>query len=1033
MHNARLLPTLIALCFLACSSSPKPTSKRPSLLSGLASAPAYESPAHWDYHPQEPPKLSQEYRLESGARLLLAEGGERWLVEPGSEFAQVSANIAPEALLAAIHLGADGWVFVGESGATYETRSPLGPFLRTTSPPDALVRVAVTRRLLLAVTRSGELMRSEDLGATWTEESLDGRAVDVALLESGEGLLLMVPERLRVTKDFGVSWQAVDTPRFGAVRLAADGDRIHVLSVLESRAYYPKAAQPWKSLAPKQRPLELGAELPLRARADAMAEGMAVVLGENYYEVRRRELLFGALGEPLRLTKPKELEGCFQVRLAGGSDTLYLACATERAEVANTVLFRSVDGAKTWQREPYRVRAKSKQLQLAVVEGGGLVISGICSPERSERGCAPYGVYYRTPKTSSPESSSPAGEEQSQSDAGAGASDASVVLQPATVPALRELPLGLAASVDGKSVYILGSRTKGDSLVVFFSHDAGKSFDSTEVSGLDVIVREFRSDREVLRVESLAAGEDGYVSAVLFDRSSEERILLVLDREGEVSSLNPARDPSAFLGGVGLFALRYSHKTREVWESLDGGDSWESIGSAPVELCANKPSRECLPQLACHPKGCFFGSELTRVGWRGQVETDSVPPAVRFSLGALPEVRVRTPVSCRFLPDKPWQSLPASTMPTASQAALGETAWYSYGVDTNNVSVYSAPLKRDAAVDTTQLFPKLGARERAQLHATLQIEGVAALRAVGGRAEVGWSNFIEKKRQHATLPSDFYSDYRLKVNGTEPSLVSIASGGLFARATDDGPTYFVDGSRTEKLPAIPASDVTGRSEMVRADGQSLAVRLVGGGAGIVRARLKDSRWASDAATVGLIDPTPFALRQRFDIAYLAEQSGFHLMHFSRTGAKAWWFPFSAGTDVFGPAIGVPNQSDLSDPPRPCNVDERRSTPRLVSLPELSTRHPVVLTDSSEPIGTMLTNEAVLYGTPQRPCAAVFEASPVVRTSGDRVQALVSLESRLPSWLFRQSASAGFEYRPMECQFDPQLPIPSDVYKGLETP
>jgi hypothetical protein len=225
-----------------------------------------------------------------------------------------------------------------------------------------------------------------------------------------------------------------------------------------------------------------------------------------------------------------------------------------------------------------------------------------------------------------------------------------------------------------------------------------------------------------------------------------------------------------------------------------------------------------------------------------------------------------------------------------------------------------------------------------------------------------------------------------------------------------------------------------QAEMARVDNQSIAIHLVGSGAGIVRSRYVEGSWVHDAASVGLLSPSLFALRQHFDIAYSGKRAGYHLVHQDALGAQGWLFPFSAGPDVFPEAIPVPNQSDLTEAPRACSNAERTSTPRVIVPAEAPTRHPVVVTDSSEPIGVLLTGDAVLFGTPEQPCVAAFDASALTRSSSDQQQALVVVDEDQPSWLFRQNPQVeGLEYRVMRCRIDPHLEVPAEVYSALGVP
>jgi hypothetical protein len=92
----------------------------------------------------------------------------------------------------------------------------------------------------------------------------------------------------------------------------------------------------------------------------------------------------------------------------------------------------------------------------------------------------------------------------------------------------------------------------------------------------------------------------------------------------------------------------------------------------------------------------------------------------------------------------------------------------------------------------------------------------------------------------------------------------------------------------------------------------------------------------------------------------------------------------------------------------------------------------VVRDAVEPVRVLLTDSAVMHGTPEAPFVDVFDAEPV-KTSGAsnaRERALLSLDG--PSWLFRMTADnsrrdARVEYRSMSCRPDPGVEVPPEVY------
>jgi hypothetical protein len=199
----------LAFWFVAAAtacSAPQSGKQRPSLLQGLAAKPSYASPAHFRYHPKEVGELTPATTLADKSHLLLGERGERWVIRPGGT-AEVASDFAPERLVDAVALGSGGWLFVGQTGGVYETRDPMGPFLRAGLPPEPLARVAVTSQALLGVTYQGSVLRSLDFGQRWQPVPTEGRAVDLELLADGRGLLLTIPEQLYKTEDHGLTFE----------------------------------------------------------------------------------------------------------------------------------------------------------------------------------------------------------------------------------------------------------------------------------------------------------------------------------------------------------------------------------------------------------------------------------------------------------------------------------------------------------------------------------------------------------------------------------------------------------------------------------------------------------------------------------------------------------------------------------------------------------------------------------------------------------------------------------------------------------
>ena len=75
--------------------------------------------------------------------------------------------LAPEGLVGVLGGQREPWVFVGESGTTYVSDSPLGPFLSGSAPLARLARVSTGEHNLVGVSETGRLLLSEDAGSNW--------------------------------------------------------------------------------------------------------------------------------------------------------------------------------------------------------------------------------------------------------------------------------------------------------------------------------------------------------------------------------------------------------------------------------------------------------------------------------------------------------------------------------------------------------------------------------------------------------------------------------------------------------------------------------------------------------------------------------------------------------------------------------------------------------------------------------------------------------------------------------------------------
>jgi hypothetical protein len=1024
------------------------------LLSGLVAQPPFSSPAHWDYHPRSGRDLGASAVVGDG-RLYVNALGERWLSQPKAPFAQVAPALAKEPLVSVVDLGQDGWLFVGALGATYAARSPLGDFTSVTHPPVPMAEVAVAGTVLLGVTRTQGLQRSVDRGHTWQEVPIEGRAVDVALTHHGAGLLLLAPERLLATTDFGEHWQATTDDAFGALALDGEGTWVRVKGVLESRSFTPGREPAWQRTG-QQTEAPPSLDGGRRVKANSVHAGRAVFIDGQYFELEREDkrwlLWFGSDVDVLGSRVAHTFDECTDLRLAGSREALVAVCSAGGDGVAPLKLWTSADRGTTWRQESQPLHGNIAAVTLTVLAGGRWVIGGICPPEVAGAGCVPRGVYTpRDPATtprSEPYGQAPAGQVPAgQVPAGqvpAGQVPAGQVpgdrLRAIAVPLLDRSPLALGASADGKRLLVLGGRTKGKSLFAFTSDEQLGDFHveklidvSTDWSGSNI------ERGPAPTVGRISTGPDGRFGVTVFDRGQGRWALLVLEADGRLSSLGRAPTEDATVAASGAFALAVDPLTTEAWESLDGGVSWDDIGHAPSALCAGDTPR-CSPALVCWTKGCVAEGRYSRIGWRGQagVETRVSAPSTD-PLAAQNTEEFGTTVGCRFTEDSEWNRYPGARLPSASQAQLGEVSWFSVDLDLERSAAasYVATDKGGSkAVRVALLEPHPVPRETA-LAAQLQVEGAAALRVSAGQApEVAWHNFFDGiETERGRLPKDVTVPTRATrwdAKQAEPGLLSVSQKGLFVRPdapTKEAVTYLVSGGKTQTLPPLawPRIDSTSRAEMVFTDGTPLGLTVIDAGAALVRVRLNNGRWTRDAMTLGLLRPQRFDIRQAFDLAYSAGVPGFHLMFLDTSHSTSWWFPFAAGDEPLGTGIEVPTQRDLPPKPAACGMAERASSPRVIVPAERGTRHAVVITHTTEPISVLRTEEAVLFGVPGRPCVAAYEARPPHVPVGSEAVALIAPDAARGSWFFRRAAgSEEFEARRMSCQFDAGLEVPIEV-------
>jgi len=1008
--------------------------------------------------------------LPSGERVLAGRRGERWLVSKATGALSAASVLAPEDLVGILKGPAGGYIFVGTSGVSYEAPSPVAPFFRSSAPLEPLSSVTSSGAAIVGIRRDRGLLRSEDGGATWKAVGPSGpKFVSVLLDEGGQGLALAVPEALFATHDGGQTFAPIPTPSVGAFALERLPDRSHgVLSPLGMFRYRKGASPLLEALTGAVVPPASELKAPRGPDAGALSSGRAVTTAGTYFEVGIRDkgawqLTSGPLSGSLTSRDLPELVGCSAVRLAAFERSLRLACFRAGAEAATQPIefWASDDAGQTLRPDGSRLDGNLSSFRMALGEGGTLLMAGVCASFLAGAGCAPQGIARRVPN---------AERAKSPPAVAHGASAKSRLNAPrdvtaAATPSLADTALGLAFSLDGRVAYAVGRRTKGGALAIFVSRDSGRSFEAQDLSlptgdGSDAEER-WESNVPGVHVDALVPTEDGSVGLAV--SRYRARVWLVLDEAGRVLSVARPPETRALLGVAGSRALAVSPVTNDVWESLDGGSTFQSLGRLPIDLCVN--DNNCEVQLACTPSGCAIGSDISRLGWGGQAEEDSwMQPPLAAAPVDYSVPRLKTPISCSLDAASPWHGLDgASEFPTAFQAAIGRAVWFTSGLDPARASAWAfvATGGNKPRVDRELL---LAPNERGRSYALTvsdQVEGVAALRYVipdgSGSThlsgvEIGWVNLFEGRTRRVTLadggpyaPGDFARGSRGQQEA-DPALLSIAEGGLYLRihkaAGDNQPTLFFDGQRVENVPPVtwPAAGVRGtHSEMAHVDGDHVPLLLVGRGSGVVRASLRGGQQELEAFANGALDPAKFGLTQSTNIAYSGLRAGQVIETFDSASARAEakLFLFRARGDVLDAPIDVPTQLALSEKVERCQASVESSTPRIVAAPYPGTRHPVIVSDGGDAPQAFLTSYAVMHGTPAAPCVSTFDGEPVAvdGAAAPSTRVLLPLGDLAHAYLFRTTVNGletRLEYHTINCKLDPAAEVPQELYRAPGT-
>jgi hypothetical protein len=1085
--RASVVSSLLPLLLLAagCAAAPPPP-RAHATAPGLDPPAAFVSPARWDYHPPLPTTALASVKLPGGGCAFTAEGGQRWTsaaTKPAgsrttcSGKAEASPFVAAEELTSAIRRGDGAWVFVGETGALFEAGDPLGPFTRTVPAPEPFARVAGEGAALLGATLDGRILRWEEASgwrAIPPSPALAGARVFDLVVGGGRALALAFPESLFASEDGGVTWAALGAPTVGARALGRTGaGDLGVQGIFETVVWRGGAAAVRGDERVHVQDAVLDVEIGRAASASSVQAGRAVVDGDGYVEVIRPEnegeawlLSRGRIEGRLETAPVPKSEGCANLRLGARGRALILVCVSSEGNEIQAEVRRSTDAGETFPASLRLVTPDTDQINVAVSPEGAALVTGVCRSSEAG-GCKPGAPLLVRPVID-----------------GGSPPDAALAASSTNAPQLSGAALLPAFSPDGRSAYFLGRRGKDDRFSLFVSHDGGETFSPRSLdapAGMKPPPRARTDDDDdtpaepdgpetfdVDETSTLRPGDDGTIGLMLL-RSRGGNAYITLDDDGRLLQVSSPPDDDTgmpIMGGHGRRVVALSSGMPDggsptLWESLDGGVSWE-VQAAPQALV--REYARGTPVIACGAAGCVIGDTVTRFGWGGQGDAS---PAGGAPDPPQPGAQsVLAPLVCDLSATAKWtriedvyvSSRGDDPLPQARGSMRGRSVWavLSYDRRTGAVTATSATLP-DAGDGEAHVIARslLGprptskeARSATSLSPT-QMEGFAVVRArvpVNGHGaleigaplrdlELGWENYLEGTSGRARVPDAGplgQGDLATPTSDElEAGLISISSHGMFVRPhAQGGLEIFADprGRVEHFTPASwPAQSPFGGALEFRADaaavgGELFDVGLLRGGSdwetAVLARRNKAGAWGFTADT--LLPPHAGAgpLLERASWASSTRSPvGVYAVVADPQHGRAWAHFVGFRSDgTFGPAEAVPTLLDLGDRPRPCSAADRAGTPRIVmpfwigngDVPFPGMRHPVLVHEPraknavgvDEPL-VLLTAGAVVHGTPATPCVAAWEAEGVARAP---VSAIIPGDLAR-SWLFRVAGEA----------------------------
>jgi len=1093
--RARRTALWLVVLPLACSPSatPKPKDgvKTASSNSTTKSGePQPESPARWVM------RASRDWRptskLTVGAATVYAgKGGERWFGQKGGGRLSHAIKLVPEDIDAISQL-AGKYLFAGSSGTIYTASEALGPIVSSNPPPSEMRWVSAGRASFVGVTTTGELLRTIDGGLKWTKPSGppkgNGVLVRVALDGSGNGLALMAPQRVFLTKDDGDSWTPLSTPGIGAMSVVTDTTGTVYLMGNNEYATLSGGGLTSSTNYPRF-------ELPLKPGGDDDEPGYAKVYalsGNRYVEAfphyepssatNKWKVRAGAFGTTPKAQVVPGLDGCNEVQLAAWDNTIVLACDIKTnapmpgnppgvpsyPRTESTRFIRSDDFGVTFKDDTTVESAEPRwsPASIAVGPNGWLFINTRCHWTKKGNDCLPARI--RVPGSDS--------------------------FQTMTVGGL---PVGGSPKKNGWSSDLEIRKlhfSPARGMVYALVNRRGEHRVYAAKLGETDFVRKLDSELDSGWGESaLSVEDDGTINLMARDQG-----LWTIRRAKDDGSINQSLVVPIEFDKVELHGRRGLgfDMTGKAWETADSGQHWTEV-AAPVDR--GEPRF-----IACTNFGCMLDGKL-RVGWdlpsAASGKTIAAVPAIEavkptYGRRGKPIVTGKpawsTPLKCavkeHWTPIGPWapqygQWLPgaphadvapgirwmvskkgeagrvsaviavpaAKPPPTATKLPLTTTK----GLLTKEFAILGPEPEDEKLMQTTKDLTRSGALVAVR-YVVKRKEGVTEATYGGYKlddkdlspvdVEIGWFDAATQKTHKGNLKN--LAPFRVPFKSSyDTALVWPVKGGLWFHAqiresyVDKGPLFFVkDDGKVEKMTWPEQAN----------NPASFGVDRVG--SRIVIYQVQDSYngqlqmfWSSDSGATWTkrhwgIAPGNEIFRRYEETRRVELQSIDSL--FDKLVIGASWahaktevaFAVPLTNDNDPPEVFVlPAQKTLSDPPKVCDATTSTGG-RTIAHYAGGTRHPVIITGETEKgyiqAGTSLvlaTGTSVMR-VPKTGSACV-SAYEIGRESGAQFGGILAPNDMSTASLFyRDTSSLGgtiLVTRPMSCAWEAG-PLPEDL-------